>query len=329
MKNTIRQMTSLPSQRHLNHLNQHRHQLNPPRKTKLVDEDVDEGVPEKEPAHDDEEANLQRALELSLKEQGERTHGLAHPVVIREPNSGRIQPLLELQGKGKEMVAEEQAAHNLFTLQTPKPKNLADQFIFQRRTPIPTEPSKHADSPSLDAELALTDSETESEEEVHVIKAGDQDEGHAGPNPGEQDEGQAGSNPSDAAESQPQPSHVVRSGPNLEHMGLETTDALTQQKSEQMDEEFTTTAYPNVRENLKLLTEDHVILEEPASSTGTLSSLQNLDKDLRFPDQFFMEKPQKKEPGKTNAEVEVQLMVSVPIHQDTSSVPPMTTMVIN
>ncbi|GJT63140.1 retrovirus-related pol polyprotein from transposon TNT 1-94 [Tanacetum coccineum] len=65
------------------HPNQHRHQLNPPRKTKLVDEVVDEGVPEKEPTHDDEEANLQRALELSLKKQGERTQGSARPVVIR------------------------------------------------------------------------------------------------------------------------------------------------------------------------------------------------------------------------------------------------------
>ncbi|GKE18644.1 retrovirus-related pol polyprotein from transposon TNT 1-94 [Tanacetum coccineum] len=256
----------------------------------LVDEVVDEGVPKKEPAHDDEEANLQRALELSLKEQGERTQGPARPVVIREPDSGRIQPLPEVQGKGKEKVAEEQAAHDLLTLQTPKPKNPADQFIFQRRTPMPTEPSEHADSPSLDAELALTNSETESEEEVPVIKAGDQDEGQARPNPGEQDEGQAGSNPGDAVESQPQPSHV---------------------------------------ENLKLLTEDQVILEEPASSTGTLSSLQNLDKDLSFTDQFFVEKPQEEEPGKTNAEAEVQSMVSVPIHQDTSSVPLMTTPFIN
>ncbi|GJX37541.1 hypothetical protein Tco_0250844 [Tanacetum coccineum] len=74
---------------------------------------------------------------------------------------------------------------------TPKPKNPADKFIFQRRTSMPTEPSEHADSPSLDAELSLTDSETESEEEVPVIKAGDQDEG------------QAGSNPGDAVESQP------------------------------------------------------------------------------------------------------------------------------
>ncbi|GKD45743.1 retrovirus-related pol polyprotein from transposon TNT 1-94, partial [Tanacetum coccineum] len=130
----------------------------------LVYEVVDEGVPEKEPAHDDEEANLQRALELSLKEQGEQTQGPARPVVIREPDSGRIQPIPEVQGKGKE----------------------------KRRPPMPTEPFEHADSPSLDAELDLTNSEIESEEKVSVIKAGDQDEGQAGPNPGKQDEGQAG-----------------------------------------------------------------------------------------------------------------------------------------
>ncbi|GKC26952.1 hypothetical protein Tco_1034246, partial [Tanacetum coccineum] len=76
-------------------------------------------------------------------------------------------------------------------------------------------------------------------------------------------------------------------------------------------------------------TEDQVILEEPASSTGTLSSLQNLKKYLSFTDQFFIEKPQEEEPGKTNAKAEVQSMVSVPIHQNTSSVPPMTTLVID
>ncbi|GKG28585.1 hypothetical protein Tco_0415950, partial [Tanacetum coccineum] len=98
--------------------------------------------------------------------------------------------------------------------------------------------------------------ETELEEEVPVIKAGDQDEGQAGPNPGEQDKGQARLNLGDVVESQPQPSHVVHARPNLEHMDLETTDASTQQKLEQMDEEFITTTYPNVQENLKLLTEE-------------------------------------------------------------------------
>ncbi|GKC21506.1 hypothetical protein Tco_1023656 [Tanacetum coccineum] len=129
---------------------------------------------------------------------------------------------------------------------------------------MPTESSTHAESPSKDAELNLTDSEIESNEEASKINArnqegqvelnpGIQDKGQAGPNPGEQDKGQAGPNPGIA-------------------------------KPDQIDEEFTTTAYPNVQENLKLPTEDQVILEEPASSTGTLSSLQNLDKDLSFTD---------------------------------------------
>nr|GEY44910.1 hypothetical protein [Tanacetum cinerariifolium] len=94
-----------------------------------------------------------------------------------------------------------------------------------------------------------------------------------------------------------------------------------------MDEEFTTTAYPNVQENLKLPSADPVILEEPAGSTGTMSSLQNFEKELSFTNQFFVEKQWEEELGKTNTEAEVQSMVSVPIHQDTSSVPPMTTSV--
>ncbi|GJY08834.1 hypothetical protein Tco_0375888 [Tanacetum coccineum] len=52
-----------------------------------------------------------------------------------------------------------------------------------------------------------------------------------------------------------------------------------------------------------------------------MSSLQNIDKELSFTNQFFVEKPQEEEPEKTNAESEVQSMVTVPIHQDTSSVP--------
>ncbi|GKG04109.1 hypothetical protein Tco_0314496, partial [Tanacetum coccineum] len=58
-----------------------------------------------------------------------------------------------------------------------------------------------------------------------------------------------------------------------------------------MDEEFTATAYPNIQENLKLTVDDPVIPEEPASSTGTLSSLQHLAKDFSFRDQFFNDKP--------------------------------------
>nr|GEY58236.1 hypothetical protein [Tanacetum cinerariifolium] len=96
-------------------------------------------------------------------------------------------------------------------------------------------------------------------------------------------------------------------------IAVDGTDALTQQNPERMDEEFTLTAYLNVQENLKLPSEDQVILEDPTSSTGTLSSLQNLDKKLSFTNQFLVEKPQEEEPEKTNTESEALLLTSTAI----------------
>ncbi|GKC98872.1 hypothetical protein Tco_1169147, partial [Tanacetum coccineum] len=180
----------------------------------------------------------------------------------RKPKSS-LQLIDEFVNEGvpdKEPVyGDEQVALDLLTLQTPKKKSPAEQYIFQRRSSAPTEPSGYDESSSLYAKLGLTDSETESDEEVSGTDAGDQDEGQS-----IQDEGQAGSNPGDA---------VVHAGPNLEHMDVEVTDTSIQQNPEQMDEDFITTAYPNVQENLKLLTEDQVRLEKPASSAGTPSSL--------------------------------------------------------
>nr|GFA98746.1 hypothetical protein [Tanacetum cinerariifolium] len=184
--------------------------------------------------------------------------GLGRLVVISEPDSGRIQPLLDVQGKGKKKVIDEQDAYDLLTLLTTKNKIPIDQFIFQRRTSMPTEASRLVESSSLDAKLALTDSETESDD--------------VGPNPSVQDKDQAGSNPGDTAESQPQSSHVLHAGPNLKHIDLEAADASTHQNPEYMDEEFTTAAYLN---------------------------------ELSFTYQFFVEKQQEEEPGKTNAEAEV------------------------
>ncbi|GKF55074.1 hypothetical protein Tco_0165414, partial [Tanacetum coccineum] len=117
----------------------------------------------------------------------------ARPVVFREPDSRRFQPLPEMC------------------------------------TPMTTEPFGNAESPSLDTELALADSEMEFDEvvthgnkekdasnrELTEINTGVQEEGQAGSNPSKQDEGQARSNPSNVVELQPQPSHVVHAGPNL------------------------------------------------------------------------------------------------------------------
>ncbi|GJT90927.1 hypothetical protein Tco_1079772 [Tanacetum coccineum] len=87
--------------------------------------------------------------------------------------------------------------------------------------------------------------------------------------------------------------------------------------------------YPNVQDNLKLPVEEHVILEEPASSTGTLSSVHHLDKDFNFSDQFLNDKSSDAKKEKTRAEVEVESMITVTIQQDTSSVPPMTFKVVD
>nr|GEV84465.1 integrase, catalytic region, zinc finger, CCHC-type, peptidase aspartic, catalytic [Tanacetum cinerariifolium] len=220
------------------------------------------------------------------------------PVVIRELESGKYQMLPEVQGKGKEKVTDEQVPLDLLTLQTPKKNSPADQFIFQRRTSTPTGSSGHDESSSLYAELGLTDSE-------------------AVPNPG------------DAAASQPLSSFVVPAGSNLEHMDLEATYVSTQPHPKQMDEWFTATAYPKVQENLKLTVEEHVILEEPASSTGTLSSLQHLAKDLNFGDLFFNDKPSEADNEKITAKTEVESMVAVTIQQDTSSIPSVTTPIID
>ncbi|GKC64010.1 hypothetical protein Tco_1096608, partial [Tanacetum coccineum] len=105
-------------------------------------------VPDKEPVYGDKEADTQRAIEESLNE-----------------------------GKGKEKVSDEQVALDLLTLQTPKKKSPAEQYIFQRRSYAPTEPSSHDESSSLYAKLGLTDSEMESEEEMPRTDAGDHDEG--------------------------------------------------------------------------------------------------------------------------------------------------------
>nr|GEV18790.1 hypothetical protein [Tanacetum cinerariifolium] len=219
---------------------------------------IAEGIPEKEPRVDDEEADVQMVSEESLKSIYDAPRGPLLPVVIREPE----------------------------------------------RTSIPTGSSGHDESSSLYAELGLTDSEVESDEDVPGIDAGVQ-------------------------ASQPLPSPVVHAGPNLEHKDLEVTDVSTQPHPEQMDEGFTATAYPKVQENLKLMVEEHVILEEPASSTGTLSSLQHLTKDLSFGDLFFNDKPSEADNEKRTEETEVESMVSVIIQQDTSSIPSMTTPVID
>nr|GEY35761.1 monodehydroascorbate reductase [Tanacetum cinerariifolium] len=235
------------------------------RSLKNVAESVAEDEPTKEPQVAAEDTDLQKALEESMKTAYAATpQGPLPPVVIREPESGKYQPLLKVPGKGK----------------------------------------------------AKTGSD-----------AGAQDEGQAGSNPDETIEGQAGPDPSNAgADVHSIPSLVVHARSDCEHMDLDVANVSPQPSTEQLDEGFTATAYPKLQENLKLTVEEHVLLEEPTSSSGTLSSLQHLSKDISFGDLFFSDKPSDTD---KNAKTEVKSMVNVPIQQALSSISLMTSSIID
>ncbi|GKD92838.1 hypothetical protein Tco_1372675, partial [Tanacetum coccineum] len=94
-------------------------------------------------------------------------------------------------------------------------------------------------------------------------------------------------------------------------------------------DEFMADLYPKVQESLKFSADEHVILEDPLSSTGTLSSMKNLKDAYAIMDQFINDKSTDDEPRKLNVEVEVVSMVIVPIYQASSSIPPLSTLVIN
>nr|GEY12634.1 copia protein [Tanacetum cinerariifolium] len=93
-------------------------------------------------------------------------------------------------------------------------------------------------------------------------------------------------------------------------------------------EELMANMYPDVHRSLKLPVNEHIILEEPLSSSGTLSSMKNLDDAYTFGDQFLNDKSTKDKPGKLNMDSKVVSMVTVPIHQASSSVPPLSTSII-
>nr|GEZ76016.1 hypothetical protein [Tanacetum cinerariifolium] len=190
---------------------------------------------------------------------------------------------------------EADVARDLLTLQTPKKKSLADQYIFQRPTSTPTGSSGHDESSSLYVELGLTDNEVESNEDVPGID---------------------------------NQTLVIKMKARLDQTLMSKTKARLDQTLVML-QRFTATAYPKVQENLKLTVEEQVILEEPASSTWTFSSLQHLTKDLSFGDLFFNDKPLEADNEKTTAETKAKSMVSIIIQQDTSSIPPMKTPVID
>ncbi|GJR58265.1 hypothetical protein Tco_1500427 [Tanacetum coccineum] len=100
--------------------------------------------------------------------------------------------------------------------------------------------------------------------------------------------------------------HVSLAGPNPEHM----------------DDEFLATAYPKVHENLKLITDERVIDDNPESHSGSMSSMKNLEDTDNFGDQFLDDKPTEDDQEKSKVVDESDSTIPDPSHQTVTSTPP-------
>nr|GEV40259.1 copia protein [Tanacetum cinerariifolium] len=224
-----------------------------------------------------------------------------------------------VEDKGKAIATKKQAAQSLLALHTPKRRRTIDQFILQRRTPTTeeastgpsTQPQDDAsinivhESPSpTDAETCVDLDKSTSGGDTKILQI-DEDQEKDVDNQvnleektAELDQGQARSDPGKTPKSRPPP-------------------------GQEFIEEYQAGPGPG------LPADEHVILEEPLSSSGTLSLIKNLDDAYTFGDRFLNDKSTEDEPGKLNMDSKVVSMVTVPIHQASSSVPPLSTSIIN
>ncbi|GKB86748.1 hypothetical protein Tco_0959020 [Tanacetum coccineum] len=266
-------------------------------------------------------------------------------VPICEPASGVTRSLPVVEGKGKGIAINEHIAQSLLGLHKPKKKSIADQYIFQRRTLVIKEAStgpsaqpeedtyanvvRYTQSPT-DAETGADTEKSHSEADTEILDvAEEQGEGVSNTvdlkeRTDELDKGQAVSDPGNTLESRPPPDEdQAGSDPGQTHVALAGPNPVP------MHEEFIAIFYSKVYESLKHTIEEHVFLENPPSSSRTLSSMKNLDGAFTVGDQFIDDKSPEDEPGKATRDTEVESMVTVPIHQASSSVPFMSVPVID
>ncbi|GKF25771.1 hypothetical protein Tco_0081665, partial [Tanacetum coccineum] len=209
-------------------------------------------------------------------------------VAIREPVAEATQPLPVVEGKGKAIATDEQAAQSLLALHTPKRRSTTDQFIFQRRTPATKEASTGPSAqPHDDASANIVH---ESPSPADAETGADTDKINSGEKTARIDEGQAGSDPGKTPKSRPplddDKMDEDQAGPDPR----ESRVALAGPNPEPTHDEFMANVYLNVHESLKFLVDEDFILEDPLSSTGTLSSIKNLDDAFTIGDQFINDK---------------------------------------
>ncbi|GKF90424.1 hypothetical protein Tco_0274125, partial [Tanacetum coccineum] len=132
------------------------------------------------------------------------------------------------------------------------------------------EPSSTSDSERTESESEATTPKGDKDQDevdmstvtsgvsIPISDPAKEHEALAGPDPEPMKEDQIGSDSRNL--------HVSLAGPNPEHM----------------DDEFLATAYPKVHQNLKLITDERVIEDNPESHSGSMSSMKNLEDTDNF-----------------------------------------------
>ncbi|GJW76539.1 hypothetical protein Tco_0138221 [Tanacetum coccineum] len=252
-------------------------------------------------------------------------------VMIRDLVSETTPNLPVVVGKGKAIVTEEQVAHSLIDLS--KKKRTTDQFILVKHDQAPhdstTGPSSQPEDDTSEKVIhessSTSDSErTKSETEAAAPK-GDKDQGEVDSSTVTSrvsipvsTQGQAGSDPEKA--------HEAKAGPDPEPMQEDQTGSdsgklhvsLAGPNPKHMDDEFLATAYLKVHENLKLITDERVIEDNPESHSGSMSSMKNLEDTDNFGDQFLYDKPT--EDDQEKSKVPSSLVTPPPINTDATTI---------
>ncbi|GKC30749.1 hypothetical protein Tco_1038043, partial [Tanacetum coccineum] len=335
----------------------------------LIDEDEStQPEPEPKPEHqgEEEEYDVERAIQMSLE--SFHAQGQAHVggVAIREPVAAATRPLhvrrtpaTEEASTGPSAQPQDDASTNIVSdslsyadaetcVDTDKTNSGCDTEILQ----IGKEQGEDVDNQvnleektaeldqgqagsDPDAETCADTDKTNSGGDTEILQIG-KEQGEDVDNQvnleektAELDQGQAGSDPGKTPESRPPPEQVFMDEDQAGPDPRESCVALAVPNPGPTHDEFMANVYPNVHESLKFLADEHVILDDPLSSSGTLSSMKNLDDAYTIRGQFLNDKSTEYEARKLNVEAEVVFMVIVSIYQASSSVPPLSTPVID
>nr|GEX90781.1 retrovirus-related Pol polyprotein from transposon TNT 1-94 [Tanacetum cinerariifolium] len=253
--------------------------------------------PEPKLEHQSEGDNdeMERVIQMSLETFQAQSQAHVGRVAIREPVAKATRPHPVVEGNGKAIVTEEQAAQSLLALHTPKRRSIMDQFILQRRTPTTDEASTGPSAQPLDDMSANIFRDSLSPADAETGARSDK----------------------------------ISSGGDTKVLQITKELGEDVGKQENIKEK---TAGPDPGESLGALagpdpepTHDELWL---ICTPRTLSSMKNLEDAFAIGDQLINDKSTKDEPEKPNVEAEVVSMVTVPINQASSSVPPLSTPII-